>query len=308
MRELAINAYIDIEGSYRSVARELGVQAHTVLGWVLELGQRCKSFPVVAAELQPKWGGFGQADGKYVGIAGVQHSLCLTADTATQDIPTARFGISESATCWRTTLEGLGEVGYAPKGFTIDDSTGLWAALDRVYPKVPRQLCLIHVMRGMHFFLRYKRHVPNMVAMPFLNMCHRLCYAVNPGHAAHLRMQWEAARAGFIGEGLGEAVAMFEGKFGFLWTHFMDPRMPRSANVIENIIRQLGRKLDDTDGFQSVPTAWATIQLLIMRYRFHAFSCSRQAWHNGKSPLNLAGVDTRNLNWVRFAANGSLPK
>jgi len=297
----AISAYFDIEGAYRAVGREMGVKADTVWGWVQELGTHCKSFSEVATELRPRWGGFLLADGKAVGIAGAEHSLCLTADVTTQDLPTAHLAPGEDAGSWRHTLEGLKEVGYMPKGLTVDGSTGLWAALDYVYPRVPRQLCVIHVMRDMYGWLRYKGHVPLIIATPFLDMCHRLCYAVNASHAATLRMKWDVERTRFIGEGLGEAVALFESKFGFLWTHFIDPRMPRDTNVIEGIIHQLGRKLDGTDGFQTIPTAWATIQLLIMRYRFHAFSCSRQAWHNGKSPLNLAGVNTDGLDWVRFA-------
>jgi hypothetical protein len=297
----AINAYFDVEGSYRAVARELGVKADTVWGWVQELGTQCRGFPEVAATLHPCWDGFLLADGRAVGIGGVKHSLCLTADATTQDIPTAHLAPGEDAASWRHTLESLQAVGYTPKALIVDDSTSLWAALDYVYPLVPRQLCVIHVMRDLHNWLRYKAHVPLIVATPFIDLCHRLCYAVNASHAATLRMKWDAERPRFIGEGLGEAVAIFEGKFGFLWTHFADPRMPRDTNVIEGIIHQLGRKLDDTDGFQTVGTAWATIQLLIMRYRFHAFSCSRYRGHNGKSPLNLAGVNTDGLNWIRFA-------
>jgi len=304
VRGRAINAYFDIEGSYRAVAREMGVKADTVWGWVQELGTHCKNFSDVASELRPRWDGFLLADGRAVGIAGAEHSLCLTADATTQDIPTAHLAQGEDATSWRRTLEGLRAVGYTPKALIVDGSTGLWAALDYVYPLVPRQLCVIHVMRDLHNWLRYKGHVPLIIATPFLDMCHRLCYAVNASHAATLRMKWDAERTRFIGEGLGEAVALFESKFGFLWTHLADPRMPRDTNVIEGIIHQLGRKLDDTDGFQTIPTAWATIQLLIMRYRFHAFSCSRYRGHNGKSPLNLAGVDTSGLNWIRFARKG----
>jgi len=68
------------------------------------------------------------------------------------------------------------------------------------------------------------------------------------------------------------------------------------------IIRNLFRKIDDTDGFESFETAWHSLNLLIMSYRFHPFiSCSRNKTHNGFSPLELAGVDISKINWVEFS-------
>jgi hypothetical protein len=43
------------------------------------------------------------------------------------------------------------------------------------------------------------------------------------------------------------------------------------------------------------------LKLLIMNYRFHPFSCSRNRAHNGLSPLELAGVDISNINWVEYS-------
>jgi hypothetical protein len=61
------------------------------------------------------------------------------------------------------------------------------------------------------------------------------------------------------------------------------------------------RKVDDTDGFESLETAWHSLKLLIMNYRFHPFSCSRNKSHNGLSPLELPGVDISHINWVEFS-------
>ena len=261
----------------------------------------------MAAALRPRWGGYLLADGRAVGIRGVKHALCLAADVTTQDVPMAHLALAEDTTAWRLVLERLKALGYTPKGLIVDDSPALWAALDAVFPSVPRQLCVIHVLRNLRHWLRYNAHMPLMIMEPFLAQCQRLCYAVNGDHAAALCRTWQVQRPQFIADGMRGAVELFESKFPVLWTHFMDPLMPRDTNVIEGIIRQLGRKLDDTDGFQSTGTAWATIQLLIMRYRFHGFSCSRYRGHNGKSPLNLAAVNTEGLDWVRFARRPPTP-
>jgi len=297
----AILRYFDIEGSYRAVGRDLGVKADTVWGWVQELGLQCKGFAQVASELRPRWDGYLLADGRTVRIRGVKHALCLTADVGTQDVPQAGLFAHEDFRAWQATFLDIKALGYPLKGLILDEDPALWAAARTVFPNTPIQVCVVHVLRSLGRWLRFTGHIPIIIHRPFLDLCHKLCYAANWSHLAHLHAEWQDARPQFLAEGLQDAVALFEARFPYLWTHLDRPGMPRNTNVAEGIIRQLGRKLDDTDGFQTVGTAWATIQLLLMRYRFHPFSCSRQRWHNGKSPLNLAGVDTKSLNWVHFS-------
>ena len=86
-----------------------------------------------------------------------------------------------------------------------------------------------------------------------------------------------------------------------IWVHLEHPGLPRITNIIEGIIRQLSRKLDDTDGFNYPETAWNSIKLLIMRHRFKKFSRSRINGHNGHSPLSPARAKTTRINRVRFS-------
>ena len=299
--------YFDAEASYRSVGRAIEVKADTVWGWVQELGAQAKSFAELAAELQPTWSGYLLADGRTVRIRGVKHALCLTADAGTHDVPQAGLFAHEDYRAWQPTFVALKALGYAPKGLILDDDPALWAAAQAVFPGVPRQLCLVHALRQLRRWLTYTAHVPQVIQRPFLDQAHQLAYAVNRDHWVRLRLAWQTARPQFLREGLADAVALFESKFPVLWTSLDHPGLPRTTNVIEGIIRQLGRKLDDTDGFQSWATAWATIRLLILRYRFHRFTCSRHRGHNGRSPLELAAVNTNGLDWVRFARRAVRP-
>lgn len=283
------------------------MKADTVWSWVQELGAHCKGFAQVARELRPKWSGYLLADGRTVHIRGVKHALCLTADAGTQDIPNAGLFSHEDYRAWKEIFMKAKALGYPLKGLILDEDPALWAAATTVFPFVPIQVCVVHVMRSLGRWLHFTGHIPINIHRPFLDLCHKLCYAANRSHLARLHAEWDAARPQFLAEGLQDAVALFEARFPHLWTHLDHPGMPRNTNVAEGIIRQLGRKLDDTDGFQSYATAWATIKLLIMRYRFHPFYCSRQRWHNGHSPLSLAGVDTKCLNWVSFARSRENP-
>jgi hypothetical protein len=301
LKEQAIDRYFDAEASYRSVGRELGLKPHTIFAWVEALGAQCKSFAEVASELRPHWGGYLLADGKAIHIRGVKYALCLTADATTQDIPLAGLFRHEDFAAWQRVLHLTKRLPYPVKGLVLDEDPALWAAAHKVFPTFPKQLCVRHVVGSLNHWLRYFYDGPRTLVEPFYALCHRLCYAGSREHAAVLRQEWQRQRSAFLYHGLGKAVRNFEAKFPHLWVHFAHPGMPRTSNVIEGIIRQLFRKIDDTDGFQSVGTAWRMLQLLIMRYRFHRFSCSRIHGHNGLSPLNLAGIPTNAISWIRFA-------
>jgi len=54
-------------------------------------------------------------------------------------------------------------------------------------------------------------------------------------------------------------------------------------------------------GYKRVRTARNSLKLIVMHYRFKPFSSCKKKEHNGKSPLNLAGVDTSNINWITYS-------
>ena len=82
---------------------------------------------------------------------------------------------------------------------------------------------------------------------------------------------------------------------------FEDHNLRPENNIVENVIKQLNQKFKKVAGFEFYDTACNSIKLLVMCYRFYTFNCSRTAGNNGKSPLELAGIDTGNINWVHFS-------
>lgn len=93
--------------------------------------------------------------------------------------------------------------------------------------------------------------------------------------------------------------------YPLLTQHFHYHRMPRDNNIVENIIKQLNRKLKQIDGFKSEDNAYNFLKLWAMCYRFKAFTDSKERTNNGKSPLQLAGVDTLNIDWLAFSKKRS---
>lgn len=298
--------YFTAEASYRAVAKTLHVSRNTIFHELNQLGDNCKSFESITHELQPRWCGYLLIDGKTIRIKKEKEALLLTADAHTQDIPCAGLFDAEDAINYTELLESVkNDINYPIKGITVDGDPALLSAISSVFPDVPLQLCVRHYWENVqnHFKYHY-RGIPDGVPR-FLDLLQRMLYAKNIAHLDHLYNEYLDRLDYFRTTGLGKEMDRFENNFGRLWAHLYHPGMPRTTNILEGIIRQLSRKIDNTDGFSSKKTAWNSLKLMIMNYRFKRFSCSRIEGHNGKSPLELAGVDTSNIHWVTFSKNDS---
>lgn len=88
-----------------------------------------------------------------------------------------------------------------------------------------------------------------------------------------------------------------------LLIHHDYPGLSRTNNEAEELIRQFQRHLKTMDGFGSEEGARGFLKLWMLRYRFKSHECcrGRNSWKNGKSPLELAGINTAGLDWVRFS-------
>jgi len=150
------------------------------------------------------------------------------------------------------------------------------------------------------YHLRYLFQGPKEGVKPFLDITHRMLYAKSPKHLRYLFKEYKSIRSFFIQKGLEVELLKFESKMYLIWTHFQYPQLPRTNNIIEGVIDKLKHKITDCHGFTYPETAWNSIKMIIMNYRFHKFTCSRIEGHNGKSPLELAGINTTDINWIKF--------
>jgi len=293
-----------MEASYRNVAKTLHIRKNTIFDELNSLGENCKRFNQIAHELKPHWSGYLLIDGKTIYIKKDKGALLLTADAKTQDIPCAGLFDAEDTTNYKELLESVkNEIHYPIKGITVDGDPALLRAITLIFPKVPLQLCVFHYTENLdRHFKYYFRGIPDGVPR-FVEMVRKMLYATSLSHLDHLYREYLDNLDFFYITGLKKEVDRFESNFDKLWIHLYHKDMPRTTNIIEGIIRQLSRKIDDTDGFNSHRTAWNSLKLMIMNYRFKKFTCSRIKGHNGKSPLQLAGVDTSKLNWVMFSKN-----
>ncbi len=146
---------------------------------------------------------------------------------------------SESADNWEGFLFRLYERGLKGaqlKLVIVDGSTGLAAALNRVYPRVLRQRCWVHKLRNVATTLR-KRDETSCLAGA------KKIYSANGLRDARRQFnRWKAA----WGKAYPKAVACIEKDLDELLTFFLfDPRhwrRIRTTNPIERIIKEFRRR------------------------------------------------------------------
>jgi len=132
-------------------------------------------------------------------------------------------------------------------------------------------------------------------------MAYELLFADDLSRAIDAFKKLDSLREIFISQKHRMILRTLRRHFKAICTHFYHPGLPRDTNIVENIIRQLNRKLKGIGGFQKTDTAWNILKMAIMYYRFKEFTDSKTKERNGHSPLSLAGVNTQNINWLKFS-------
>ncbi len=106
----------------------------------------------------------------------------------------------------------------------------------------------------------------------------------------------------YRGMGARKALHSLEIHKDQLLTHFDHPKLPRSTNLLENVIRNFERRLKTLESFKRKDTAEGYLHLMAIQYRCKPFTDCRghNGTMNGKSPLALAHAAV-SKDWVSFS-------
>ena len=299
-----VNTYFDTRGSYRRTAKSVNYRlSHMQVFRIIEkLGSGCKDAVQVASELHPRWSGILGLDGKTVDVGGENKVLADAVDLGTQDSVDSALVASEDHPSLCAFLEEVSDrIGYRPRMLVIDDDRAWRAACETVFPGVPIQLCVVHFERVVDRILPKRKRTTEQEE--FKQMVRRVLYAASE-HAAEQAMEeiLQARRSKrFSGRKITHITFSLVRNFKPLTAHFGIRTRFRDNNITEGVNDKLQMKLFLIRGFKKEESARNTLKLIVMHYRFNPFSSCETKEHNGKSPLNLAGVDTSRLDWVVYS-------
>lgn len=306
--EEAVRLYVQGLSSYRILSVLLGgrlgrpVGRATLNGWVDELGGRAKTPLEVSAELRPPgWSGFLGVDGKAIYIRGQEAALVIGVDQGTRDVVHAVVAEIEGEEAFeRLVREGVTVAGYPLKGLVMDAAAPFLAGHANYFARVPLQLCRIHASRRLDYAIAKAKFSPDAPLRAELkDRVRAVLFAPTEEEARRRFHVLLADRDRYEGLGRRDTLGAMGRTLDLYLTHHRVEGMPSDANVTENVIKQLGKKLRLMEGFASLESAERFSRLLVGCYRFKRFTdCARRREGNGKSPLQLAGADIEGTDWL----------
>jgi len=302
----AVRVYIQGLTSYRVLASLVearvgrSVGRVTINNWLHDLGGRAKTPLETSIELQPRWGGFLGIDGKAIYVRGVKHCLLIGVDHPTQDLVHALVLPAETAEGFaRLETEVRLDAGYPLLGVVSDFAPGFAQIHRDHFGSVPFQACRVHFDRRLDSDIpKSKWSVKAPLYAELRERIRQVLYAPTYDEACrHLHALTDDRRR-FKNVGNVNAARSLERNFDVYMAHHFTPGLPADNNVTENVIKQLNKKLRLMEGFQSLESAERYVRLLVGCYRFKRFTDSCRS--NGKSPLELAGLELQGRDWLNF--------
>ena len=248
----------------------------------------------------PGWGGWLGIDGKGIRIGSTTRaSLMIAVDQTSTDLVHAAIVPHESGDVFGEILTDVVVVGYPLAGVVCDFGAGaphlsFVTGRDRYCPALPFQACRIHFARRCDNVLSgsdpNRRLKAQIRAILFAPTYHAACTAY-----------WELTRheTDYTTQAAQRILKHLRNRFGLYMTHHRHPGLPADANITENVIRALTRRIRPMEHFATLDTANAYLRLLTAHYRWKPFTDSTNG-RNGQSPLQHAGVSLPTQHWLTY--------
>jgi transposase-like protein len=209
---------------------------------------------------------------------------------------------SETADCFaRLITEARLDAGYPLNGVVADLGPGFAQAHHDHFGAVPFQACRVHFDRRLDSNIpkaKWSKKAPLYVELK--DRVRAVLFADTYEQANSLVGELVAERKRFKHTGNVDVIHALRRHFHLYMAHHFTPGLPADNNVTENVIKQLNKKLRLMEGFESMESAERYVRLLVGCYRLKRFTDSCRKAENGRSPLELAGVDPAGRDWLSF--------
>jgi len=301
----AVELYYDTRGSYRRVMnalqRRMGIKpSHVqIFHWMDALGENCKGPIQIARELHPVWSGCLGLDSKALKVSGLEHYLLLAVDLGTQDAVNFALVERENYDAFSMFLRQIKrDIEYTPRIIVTDLDPAWFKAIRHIYQGIPVQGCVVHMERIIDRIMPKRSRT--MKQDELKTLIRRFLYASNLTEANQSLREIKSRRGEWTDDTSREAIESIIAHHKVLTTHLNISDSFRDNNITESVIDKVEMKLKMIRGFKNVNCARNSLKLAITHYRFSPFLSSSNG-NNGKSPLMLAGVNTRNINWIAYS-------
>jgi hypothetical protein len=303
----AVKHFIEDKSTYDIIARRLGASSGSIWNWVNQAGRSCKGPLAIAEELKPNWGGVLAIDGKELKIRGKKRIVLLAVDVLTCDLVYYDVVSAEAKDpCEQLLLIVRDVMKYPTKAIVSDLGKGnvFINLINDLFPGILHQACVVHYDRYLDFIIPKSKKSSNYELNKIVKQSVRnLLYTDSFNDAQEIFIRLMSCQDVFKASYHKTILKSLKKNFHLLTAHFHEEILPRDNNTTENIVGQLETKLEMMKALGSDDNAYGFLKLWAAWYRFKPFTDSNFENRKNLSPLQLAGVDTSKLDWLKFILN-----
>lgn len=268
---------------------------------ILSLAKKLPNCVTLNKYLNIKFSGRIGLDALFVSVEGIGMAVLVAFDLDSFDIIDCNVYDSECESSWTSFINTLSNslTNSYPIIFVSDGKKGIHNALRKIYPDVPRQVCVAHKLRRLQaVFPRgdltsYERILKDqankvLLAKTFDIFKREELILLEITKSSNLRSTnikqsiIELRKAYKV-----RGIIRYQ-KMDFL-TQFKCPELvkeDRTNNSLEGVVNSfLKTRIKLFRGFKSRECIHTWINLLVMYYRFHKFKASKYKWRNGRTPI-----------------------
>jgi len=273
-----------------------------LIGHIEELTDRIPDHLAISRWLKPKRSGYYALDGTWLKYRGDDIVLLIIFDVETLDTVAYHVADDETEESYTALIKtAWPEIAVGMKGLYGDGDLGLMAAIERLCPGVPFQLCVFHKYARVGQLIPFK-YSKNKLDLEIKERVEKVLFAESKDMATSALHQLELFAKQNQGYGkLNKAIEVLHYNFELLLTHFDHPEMSPYNNVLEGFNAVIKRRTWLMKGFKKDVNIDRWIKLLMLDWRFHMLKESAFKNRRGKMPLELAGVELPEVfNWLTF--------
>lgn len=280
----------------------------------------------IATKLKPNWSGTLIVDGKfikafdwYVKTLKEKHNLqegelralhrkvwLCGIDYETGDLPHYCLADSENRIDLILFFQQLQKNGYILQNLVSDGSPEIPHAARKVYgDNFIFQLCTRHFLEGLKGLMIGKEIEQNISKTEALIKNIQEIIQAKTLKIAKEKLEALRTEKHFYKTNIQKIIfQQFKKKFNSLMSHLYYPErnIPHTNNDIENLFRQLNLNIKSIGRFNKFWNAHYYLNAWALKRRFTKFTDCKgwRKYRNGKAPLELAGCDIKDLDYLKF--------
>lgn len=313
--------------SIRILSRRYGKAPNTIMGIIHRVTAQLPNTREIAERFRPQWSGVLTVDGKVVKVYDAviermdrtklteneitwmhKQRWLVGVDHGTGDLPHHDLAEEEGRIEWIMYFRQLQTMRYPLRAVIADGNEDIPRAARFVYgPQVIVQQCTRHFVENLRSILPpddEEHRGERQRLETLITMIQRVIEADTIEEAAARLAELTTCRRTLRSPIVTTMLQRFKASKDELCAHILHPelKLPHTNNDAENLIRQLNARLKTIGRFmhhryaRDYCNAWA----LLRRFTPFTDCCKARRDRNGKCPLQLAGVNTRNIDPMKL--------